>query len=556
MLRRVALLLNDISSVSGGPVMGLGSGMKGGPHLIQPSLVDAEIDAAALQVKMSSLLAQELAPTQRETVEPPLKRAWVRAPMSELSTSVSRRDWFRVLSFNAMTDAWGPGRTTPVEAVRVRVPEFTRPGADDGGGEGFYDYDPNSTEMELPPFLAPTFRRKHLVTLLQHYDPDIVCLNEVNRTFFNTEMWKYVRFLGYGTLYQSSRGARVRALRRGDVAAAKSNQGKIAEHEDIGNVLFFHKGRFFPLMMPGRDLHRHFHFAHFAGMRDKVTNMTLYVACVQLTAGDSVEAVRVRQHEARQVLTLLEAMTRNDADRSHMTCIICGDLNNQADDEPCVALLRDKFFSAHDLIGGPRWTAWHHRDATRARDYEKYFQKNLLEMHRFDGEYSAEEELHRFQRRDTGYHGKSSGVQLVRDEIKRRGSQHAPATSSSSSGATDNAAAPPISSSSATSAVEGGAEQQADPAPGAPSSSASTDQLALVKELRKAKGVTFNTQDFIFYDPKSLALHQVLDVPEDDEIDEDQLFPNHKLPSHHLPLIIDVSWNDTFPEVLATSLKE
>ncbi|KPI87860.1 hypothetical protein ABL78_3087 [Leptomonas seymouri] len=553
MLRCYSALLNNMAPVGGGPVLGIRSSIKKGPTLIQPSLMGAEIDHAALEVKMSSLLASEMRRTREETIEPPLKRAWVRAPVSELSTSVSRRDWFRLMSFNMMTDAWGPGKTTPVEAVRVRVPEFTRAASrsetsthgisSSGEDEGFYDYDPSCPDMELPPFLSPEFRRKHLVTFLRHYDPDVVCLNEVNRTFFNTEMWSYVRYLGYGTLYQSSRGARVRALRKGDIATTKSNQNKIPETEDIGNVIFFHKSRFFPLMMPGRDIGRHFHFAHFVALRDKVTNMTLYVACVQLTAGGSAEAVSIRRHEARQVLTLLEALARNDTDRSHLTCVVCGDLNNRADDEPCVELLRDAFFSAHDLIGGPRWTAWHHRDATRAKDYDEYFQKNLVEMHRFDGEYSAEEEIQRFQRPETGYHGKSSRVQLVRDEIRSAMNKHTSGRSS------------PASPSAAAAASETKSKQESDDAPKAPISSSSTDQLARVKELRSAEGVTYNTQDFIFYDPRSLALHQVLDVPEDVEIDAAQLLPSHKLPSHHLPLLIDVSWNDTFPDVLATSLK-
>jgi endonuclease/exonuclease/phosphatase family metal-dependent hydrolase len=557
MLRRFSLLLNDMGSVGGGPVLGLRSGFQKGPGIIQPSVMDADIDRAALELKMSSLLARELMATPDgadKKVEPPLKRSWVRAPVSQLSTSVSRRDWFRLMSFNMMTDAWGSARTTPVDAVRVRVPKFTRARRSDSDdvdsssdGEGaFCDYDVTDPQAELPPFLTPEFRRKHLVTLLRSYDPDLVCLNEVNRPFFNTEMWRYVRFLGYGTLYQSSRGARVRALRRGDVPTTPSNQGKIAEAEDIGNVVLFHKGRFFPLMMPGRDIGRHFHFAHIVGMRDRVTNMTLYIACVQLTAGDSAAAVRVRQHEARQVLTLLEAMARNDADRSHMTAVVCGDLNNQTEDEPCVELLRNRFFSAHDLVGGPRWTAWYHRDTSRTKDYDKYFQKNLTEMQLFDGEYTAEEEVERFRRPDTAYHGTFSKVQLVREDITNKRKK---ATASGSAAPTSGA------TSSNNSAAESPEKAVGTSSPLPASASTAVDQLALVKEMRHAKGIIYNTQDFIFYDPNSLALHQVLDVPDDSEVEEGQLLPNHKLPSHHLPLVLDVSWNDTFPEVLATSMK-
>ncbi|GET85354.1 hypothetical protein, conserved [Leishmania tarentolae] len=554
MLRRCSVLRNDPPLLRGGPVLGLMRDTGSPRTAIRPSIMDAQITQSALEVKMSCLLAREMQADRTEAEpEPPLKRKWVKAPVSQLSTSLSRRDWFRLMSFNMMTDAWGPGHTTPVDAVRVRVPVFTRtPECDDA--DAFCDYDP-TIDKELPPFLSPEYRRKHLVRLLRCYDPDVACLNEVNRTFFNTEMWRYVRFLGYGMLYQSSRGAQVRALRTGDNAAAPSNQGKIAEAEDIGNVFLFHKGRFFPLMMPGRDIGRRFHFAHFIGMRDKVTNMTLYIACVQLTAGATEEAADVRLHEARQVLTILDALGRHDADRSHQSHMVCGDLNNQVDDEPCVELLRDRFFSTHDLIGGPRWTAWHFRDDVRATDYDKYYAENVEQAHRSDKAYAAEEEIQRFQREDAGgYHGTFSKVRLVRDSIanrackklqqKGRQSQAAPEVVTVSPADTAAAAAPPAPSPS--------------PAPASTPSSTATriDQLALLKESRKQKGVTYNTKDFIFYDPSTLALHQVLDVPEDEEVKEAQLFPNHKLPSHHLPLLIDVSWVDSFPNVAARTLKD
>ncbi|KAG5488075.1 hypothetical protein LSCM1_08139 [Leishmania martiniquensis] len=552
MIRQCLALLNDSPLVSGGPVMGLMQGT-GNRTAIHPSISDAQITQSALEVKMSSLLAREMQTKATEAErEPPLKRKWVKAPISQLSTSLSRRDWFRLMSFNMMTDAWGPSRTTPVEAVRVRVPQFTRnPECSDP--DAFCDYDP-LIDKEVPPFLSPVHRRQHLVELLRCYDPDIVCLNEVNRTFFDTDMWRYVRFLGYGTLYQSSRGARVRALRKGDNAAAPSHQGKIAEGEDIGNVLLFHKSRFFPLMMPGRDIGQRFHFAHFAGMRDKVTNMTLYVACVQLTAGATAEAADVRLHEARQVLTILDALARNDTDRSHQSHIVCGDLNNRTDNEPCVELLRDRFFSTHDLIGGPRWTTWHYRDDARAAAYKVYYAKNVEEAHRSDMAYKAEEEIQRFRRKDAdAYHGVFSKVRLVRDEIVARARKTQPGEPSVAK-ATPEAARPPLVDAAAVSTAA--AASFPVPEPAALNDATVTDQLALLKKSREENGVTYNTQDFIFYDPSTLALHQVLDLPEDEEVNEAQLFPNHKLPSHHLPLLIDISWTETFPDVAARTLKE
>lgn len=513
---------------SGGPVYGLAGRMRAS---IEPTIDPAALDQAALEVKMNSLLAQEMEEDHAAELDVPLPRKWVKAPMSALSTSLTRRDWFRMMNFNMLTDSWSDPahRTTPVENVHVRVPSFTRDAAaasaSDSNEEEFCNYDP-AVDKEVPPFLSPESRRKHLVTLLRQYDPDIVCLNEVNRPFFFTEMWRYVRFLGYGNLYQSSRGARVPVMRRGEKPGHPRSAGKIPEGEDIGNVVLFHKGRFFPLMMPGRDIGHHFHFVHFVGMRDKVTNMTIYVACVQLTAGDTDEAVAVREHEAKQVVLMLAAFGRNDSDRSHMTTMVCGDLNNTTDDEPCVEVLRNRYFSTYDLVGGPRWTAWHYRNPTETR-YGDYFRKNVEEMQRSSSQHLADQEVRRFTRgSSTANHGKSSRVRLVREEV-------------------NSPQYPWI------------VETHLREVPASPDgeSEAKVDQLALVRENMEAQGIVYRAQDFMFYDPRTLALHQVLDVPDDDQVDIKQLFPNTKLPSHHLPLLVDVSFNDGFPDVAATSLK-
>lgn len=70
------------------------------------------------------------------------------------------------------------------------------------------------------------------------------------------------------------------------------------------------------------------------------------------------------------------------------------------------------------------------------------------------------------------------------------------------------------------------------------------------------KNVIRRTQDFIFYDPNRIALHQLLDIPEDTEINPQQLLPCTALPSHHLPLLVDISFNQRFPNVGEMSLKE
>jgi hypothetical protein len=75
------------------------------------------------------------------------------------------------------------------------------------------------------------------------------------------------------------------------------------------------------------------------------------------------------------------------------------------------------------------------------------------------------------------------------------------------------------------------------------------DVLVLAKEAMLKRGVVKRTQDYIFYQPEKLALHKVLDVPEDAEIDSEALLPSSKHCSHHIPLVVDVSWVDRNPPV-------
>lgn len=412
---------------------------------------------------------------------------------------------------------------TPVDAVHVRLPSLERPEA--ASSSAYITYDPTQAK-EIPPFLTNEYRRKHLVNLLQCYDPDLVFLNEVHKPFFNTEMWRYVRYLGYGTLYQSSRGARVRAAPRGANLLLPTYRNRIADEEDIGNVILFHKARFVPVLMPGKDIDNHFHFAHFVCMRDKVTNLSIFAACVQFTAGDSEVACTIRHHEAKQTVAVLEALMRNDSDRSHASCIICGDLNNQSTDEPCVEFIRSQLFSAYDVVGGPRWTAWYHCHAERRGAYNKYFSKNLEEMKRSNHHYAAEVELRRFIRADSQDHGTASKVSLT--SVSMENSERPWVW-------TPPAALPAMPAPEAT-------ERSAEP-------------RALIRSSQQHQDVVNNAQDFIFYDPNMVALHQVLDTPEEDHIDREQLFPNNALPSHHLPLLADFSFNDPHPDVLERVLK-
>ncbi|KAG8344760.1 putative Endonuclease Exonuclease phosphatase family [Trypanosoma vivax] len=526
------------SSVTGGPVQGLQAGVR---TLIQPCLAeDLQRDAVMLR-RRAAELAQLEPDKEAPAYKPPLPRAWVKAPMSRLSTSLSRRDWFRLMQFNMMTDVWNvPSATTasisPVHGVRPYVPGFTRKGADPNA---FFPYD-NGVDTDVPAFLRQDFRRAFLVNEIGYYDPDIVCLHEVNRSFFNDVLLKYVRYRGYGTLYQSSRGYGVRALRKGDDPSLPRHKGKIGEMEDIGNVVLFHKGRFVPILMPGKDLVQNLHFAHIVSMRDRVTNMTLNVACVQYTAGDSAEAEQIRLHEARQTLQVLDAIHRNDTDRAHMSSVVCGDFNNVGDDDASVQFMHERFFSTYDVVGGPRWTTWFHEDPAASERYAKYFACNRVGYERSDASKRAKREVAAYTRlRNIGKGaGKvcASGMELV-------GEQLAPVA--------------PEGSSTERQGAESLVMEQDVKHEERPSSDGGVceDMLMVRKQAMKAAGIVQRTQDFIFYDPQTLALHQVLDVPEEQHVDEQQLLPCSRHPSHHIHLVVDVSFTDPFPDVGEKSLK-
>lgn len=599
----------------------------------------------------------------------------------------------------------------------------------------FEAYDP--TVHELPPYLTREHRRQHLLQLLKAYDPDVVTLNEVQREFFMEDIFKYVRYLGYGALFQSSRGARVRCLRRGQSCAplssmtvrkgalkgvgrssssfdpppparvqhARSGIGMTVEsYEDIGNAILFHKGRFVPLLSGG-DYGKHFHYAHFTNLRDCVTNLNLLVACVQLTAGNTPLARDIRTHEATQIKTLIDAFGRYDADRSHMSTVICGDFNNESLEEPCLEILRESFFSTYDLAGGPRWTTWHYTEPWRTevaqstgtpggkgRDpmeegYTTYFRQNVKEFLTSHAGSRAKSEIQQHvtyrqeaadmmrligaQQRDRAG-GEKKPVKHTEDPTTTQGStprmgsvttatpsplcpsatgapwrmkekaevgglvqlaevetlypwtwMRGSTTAAAALTSTTTTASPPVEPASVSAAAAASSEGEKEAVRSESTTTGSTpsehttgtttameetvspekqDTSAAKQDamgstemgtekrtegtsvnttattaLEKAPGndstweetdgsgdeskrirkkVMKRTQDFIFYDPNRIALHQLLDVPEDKELHPQQLLPCTALPSHHLPLVVDISFNQRFPDVGEMSLKE
>lgn len=544
--------------------------------------VDSRRRSMAVLGKAAELLApanQYKRPDPQEfTYVPTLKRSWVKAPPSVLSTRATRQDWFRFMSYNMMADSFHPHprtgttggaaetRTTPVVEVDVRIPGFSRSGEGEDAGCDFVTYD-RSIDKNVPPFLDFTFRRSYLVNEVRYYDPDLLCLNEVNRSHFNGDLWKYLRFQGYGAMYTSSRGHRVKALRKGDLSTHEKNKSKISEAEDVGNAIFFHKGRFVPFLMPGAELPNHLSYAQFCSLKDKITNLDVLVANVQLTVGETEEAKAIRAQEASMVVKVLKAITAQSVDRSHGTVIVCGDLNNCDDEEECVLVLRQLFFSAYDLVGGPRWTTWF-----RAKDGvikpNKYYEANKRgweEAH--TAKHQLDAQLLAMKRREED----REMARLIHAKRPAHDANVAAASSGSDAAAVLCSSPQPSSSSALSQSIiknfeasaadalypwlrsEAEGQQRDFDETAANSSStdgaARRDELAVQKELMLSQGIIKRTQDFIFYDPTTLALHQVLDTPDDTEIHPTQLLPCTKHPSHHLHLVIDVSFNNPYPDV-------
>ncbi|KEG07561.1 hypothetical protein DQ04_09431000 [Trypanosoma grayi] len=296
--------------------------------------------------------------------------------------------------------------------------------------------------------------------------------------------------------------------------------------------------------MPGKDLVQHLHFAHIVSMRDKVTNMTLNVACVQFTAGESNEAAQIRLQEAQQTLKVIDALNRNDADRAHMSNVICGDFNNVDDEEGCVQLMRERLFSTYDVVGGPRWTAWFHEDPQAGAGYAKYYACNRECYERTNPTRRAEREVAKYTRKDN------------------KGNRSSEMTSGGAATAKESPSAAEVGGEECRSATV--AEELQSPKEGEAGNERGAkeedgvreDALAMRKSSMRASGIICRTQDFVFYDPQTLALHQVLDVPEEAQISEQQLLPCSGHPSHHIHLVVDVSFTDVSPDTGARSLKD
>lgn len=481
---------------------------------------------------------------------PPLRREWKDAPTNLLATSTSRADWFRFMQYNIMADSYTPDpktghTTTPITDVDVKIPAFLRkstllPSADgdkqveeESAMFTQEEDDPNAVvsyspkfDKDLPPFLDFEFRMKHFMNEVRHYDPDIICVNELNKMHFMKTMWKAIRYEGYGGLYVSSRGARVKTLKAIDRVGAKIHAGKVDPHEDIGNAVFFHRSRFVPMMLPGPETPRHLYYAHFNALRDTITNMEVFLMCLQLTPGNTKEAVKLREHELKSALIILDSILMHNSSRSHGSVIVCGDLNNMVDDEPCVTILRERLYSAYDVVGGPAWTAWYHQHTDAPN---KYYPGKLQAMRDNDG-------THKSQQRTTATEMPDHMRKLAMGPTKSKQYETSAAIEAKKAELAEAKLREPV-------------------IPPIDNGKPIVDALVQHKAIELSKGIVHRTQDFIFYDPGRCGLIRVLDVPDDSQVDQNTLFPNRVNPSHHIPLIADFAFHESTPDVLLDSLK-
>ena len=476
------------------------------------------------------LVTKPLSQDEDAAYEPPLKRKWLPGPLSRLSTAHSRRDWFRLMTHNMMVDNWTHHpldetsralldmrdpklthfRTTPVSEVRPHIPKFARDGALETDPE-FVPFDPALDGTDPPPFLSNSFRALHLHNEVKFYKPDILCLNEVQREFAHSYLWRSLRPLGYGMYFNSSRGHSVHGATRGALLTRRTKRVPLAE--DIGNCVFYHKGRFCPFFRG--DLPQ-LHTVSVMSMRDKVTQMQIMLACVQLTAGSDAEAIEQRKHEASQILRLIDLLWTNDVDRFHATTVICGDLNNVTDDEPCVEIFRSRLFSCYDIAGGPRWTAWYHEGSS---EMNKYADKALS---------MREHELYTA----SGLTRPSEIRQFIKPPIPgtRPTNVFQPEEPKQQRNLTKVLERKPLTQ-----------EELSELSKQIP------DKLQLRNEIQKRQGVVQRTQDFVFHNPELLALVQLLDTPSEEQIDPIQLMPCRINPSHHIPLVVDLAFNNQNP---------
>jgi hypothetical protein len=546
------------------------------------------------------------------------RREWVSGQITASTTNATRREWFRLMSWNVMTDSFTAQRAPSgriartveeSEAIRsgkLRIPE----------GKPLRATPIAAVKAQVPPdLLSWDHRSCKIVDEIMYHDPDIMILNEVNRSHFNQSLWKMLRSQGYGALYLSSRLDKTQTSPLDNPAgrdARNPHMGTARYEEDVGNAIFYHKGRFFPFFMPGIETPKQIPYMSVTGLRDRVSNLTAMCVAVQFTAGDGPEAVAAREWEARCTLRVVDTINRNSTDRGFTGTIIAGDFNNSDYDEPCVSMMQERFASAYDLVGGARWTTWYKTDIEKPWPEQRHmhpewkkrnFEGELMETKlvsdsirgvmkdRADKRRLAEGKVRKLH----SSLGDTPGVEPLPDV----------SMASLADALEGKPPQPRISdpaASGATAGVSGSSQAESTAAPIEPESHAATHtaaseeatqakenadetndepivqtgkfrkpevvaaELATVEKARglealrtyelaekeralalRKKGIVKRASDFIFFDDALLTTLRVLDTPADTEVNPDELLPNDEIPSHHVPLVVDMCWNTFAP---------
>lgn len=547
-------------------------------------------------------------PTYQPQYERPA-RQWVSGQITAATTVATRREWFRIMQWNIMTDSLTL-RTPPPPRSARNVEELEAMQR----GEIAVEQEPPMRATAVANIRTPLTRADvewehracRIVDEVLFQDPDLLVLNEVNRANFDQTLWRMLRSQGYGALYVSSRLDRALKSPMDNPQARdvkNPHLGKLRYEEDVGNAIFYHKGRFFPLLMPGSETPKSIPYLNITGLRDRVTNLTTLVVAVQFTAGDGPAAVAARELEARGTLRVLEAVQRNAVERGFAGTIIAGDFNNSDYDEPCVNIFQDKYSSAMDLIGGARWTTWYrtHVDQpwSEQRHLHPEWQKRNHDAHELEARAVQERVQAVLKKRAErkriaeGSNNSSGGAPTTDDagaaatiaasssSAEDTKSNNEPATADSAT-TTAAAAAPaaavaaddaaedapivapqrfrrgsnsgPVMSSSATTNDNADANNKLNNNDSVAAVPNGLEAIRALAEREKAdalalraKGIVKRTSDFIFFDDSMLTTLRVLDTPADAEVDENVLLPDHRVPSHHVPLVVDMCWNTFAP---------
>eukprot|EP00760_Papus_ankaliazontas_P020129 PhM_4_TR18187/c0_g2_i1/m.82714/K18764/CCRN4L; nocturnin len=236
---------------------------------------------------------------------PQLERKWIPYPIKPPGTT---EEWFRVMHWNMLGDGVAPSR------------------AFDGTPSDLLQWD---------------CRRENVLHQLLTHDPDIISLVECNKSHFNGYLWMEMRRRGYGCLFTPS--------------------WKINGVE-LGNAIYYHKGRFFPLLMAGADTPTTYPWANHAVLRDKIADKNVVFLSCHFS-----EDVQERDQQSSQVVQAAAAMCKWSSDEYGV--VICGDLN-AAIEETSADRIAKVYSNAYDFIG-PRYTAWKKRLATESTPHDE-----------------------------------------------------------------------------------------------------------------------------------------------------------------------------------------